>query len=411
MAGANGTPEKDPDSIVIQVLSAIGAGIGVLGFVAAYGGLVVYVRAREAGVPPDEAVGFVPRDSLVAIGATYLLPAAGLALTAVAVLFLLNALLEWWHEREGAKVDATRGRNRNQLLKAITDAQAELDTARKAAAGELEASKTLQAAAKTPNLSDKYRADTEEELRKRTDAAMEARKRVAELETQIISDKERAEELRGKDVELPPRQRLVRLFLVPVVLFFVLLLAIVFKDWDLSTWQRVGLLFVALFTVGIAAAVFARSDSFLRFALAAFVAVGIVVGISDYYRISNSTKVEPAAALRKDGIAVAGYFVSETDSRVYLGLPMRGTEKAHIVEIPRDNVAQLRVGRLVATDVALGRAIAFAEALCRDYKQTQKNSVAGRKKAAEAAANARRKAKGKPTEPPKADPAARCTVR
>jgi hypothetical protein len=61
--------------------------------------------------------------------------------------------------------------------------------------------------------------------------------------------------------------------------------------------------------------------------------------------------------------------------------------------------------------VALGRAIAFGEALCRDHRQTQKNSVAGRKKAAEAAANARRRAKGKPAEKAKAEPPARCTVR
>jgi hypothetical protein len=68
----------------------------------------------------------------------------------------------------------------------------------------------------------------------------------------------------------------------------------------------------------------------------AFLTIGGVIGVADYDRIRNAPKVELAAALRKDGISLSGYFVAETDLRIYLG---RAGIGARLIEIPRDNVA------------------------------------------------------------------------
>src|SRR5437763_1274879 len=50
------TRPADPgSSTVLQVLGALGTGVGVLGFVAAIGGMIVHTRADAAGLPAEQA--------------------------------------------------------------------------------------------------------------------------------------------------------------------------------------------------------------------------------------------------------------------------------------------------------------------------------------------------------------------
>src|SRR3954447_21925096 len=76
--------------LVLKVLGAVGAGIGVLGFVTFFGGAIVWLRAEKARLPATEAVAVIPRNVLVISGATFLLPAVLIAIGVVAVVFLID---------------------------------------------------------------------------------------------------------------------------------------------------------------------------------------------------------------------------------------------------------------------------------------------------------------------------------
>jgi len=98
-AGPNQTPaEVDGASanqspllaVLLPVLTAIGTGIGAIGFVIFFGGFIVWTRFDAAGLPANEAVAQVPRNDLVVTGASFLVPALLAALAAVAV-----ALAAW----------------------------------------------------------------------------------------------------------------------------------------------------------------------------------------------------------------------------------------------------------------------------------------------------------------------------
>lgn len=73
-----------------MVLAAIGGSIGVLSFVAFFGGAILWVRMDEAGLPGSEAVALIPRSVLLATGANFLVPSLLIALGFTAVLYLIE---------------------------------------------------------------------------------------------------------------------------------------------------------------------------------------------------------------------------------------------------------------------------------------------------------------------------------
>lgn len=72
---------------IVPVAAAVASGIGVLGFVTFAGGVVLWRRFSEMGLPGDQAVAVVPKSVLIATGAEFLAPA--LAFTALMVLGLV----------------------------------------------------------------------------------------------------------------------------------------------------------------------------------------------------------------------------------------------------------------------------------------------------------------------------------
>jgi hypothetical protein len=79
--------------LLLRTLGGIAGGVGVLGFVVLVGGTIVFARLSAAGLPADEAVGDMPRDALLVIGAKALLPfGVGVVLGSVA-LFGIDRLL------------------------------------------------------------------------------------------------------------------------------------------------------------------------------------------------------------------------------------------------------------------------------------------------------------------------------
>jgi hypothetical protein len=75
------------------ILGAIATGIGVLAFVALFGGAVLWDRADQVGLPAAEVVALMPHNSLLATGSYFLGGAVLLALVGVVVLWVVDTLL------------------------------------------------------------------------------------------------------------------------------------------------------------------------------------------------------------------------------------------------------------------------------------------------------------------------------
>ncbi|HWF75299.1 MAG TPA: hypothetical protein VG186_18275 [Solirubrobacteraceae bacterium] len=75
----------------MPVAAATAASVGVLGLVTLAGGVVLWSRFVEMGLPADQAVAVVPAPVLVATGAEFLLPAFGAAALTVLVLVLIRS--------------------------------------------------------------------------------------------------------------------------------------------------------------------------------------------------------------------------------------------------------------------------------------------------------------------------------
>jgi hypothetical protein len=72
--------------VISPVLAAIGTGIGVIGFVTFIGGVYVWARLNGNGFPAAPALSVIPKQDLLVIGASTLVPQLLVALLAVVVL-------------------------------------------------------------------------------------------------------------------------------------------------------------------------------------------------------------------------------------------------------------------------------------------------------------------------------------
>lgn len=100
---------------LVTVAGAAASGLGVLGFVTFAGGVVLWTRFREMGLPADHAVALVPKAELVTTGAYFLVPAVGLA---AAVVLLLIA----WKLAFGAGDDLLPGAMSTAVIVFIVEA-------------------------------------------------------------------------------------------------------------------------------------------------------------------------------------------------------------------------------------------------------------------------------------------------
>lgn len=107
---------------------------------------------------------------------------------------------------------------------------------------------------------------------------------------------------------------------------------------------------------------------FAWFALATFVAIGILSGFLTYYRTVDRPKVEPAAVLRTDGPPVYGFFIAQTSDRVYVGTKMAGGA-LRLTAIPREEVTDLVVADLESVNIAIETGRDLAIQSCRLSRQ------------------------------------------
>jgi hypothetical protein len=80
--------------LISPILAAVATGIGVVGFATFIGGAVQYGRFAGAGLPPEEAVSFVPTRTLIVLGAKTLTWAVLAGLLSGAIVLILRTVEE-----------------------------------------------------------------------------------------------------------------------------------------------------------------------------------------------------------------------------------------------------------------------------------------------------------------------------
>jgi hypothetical protein len=335
-------------SFLLPVLTAIGTGIGVLGFVMFFGGFILWSRFKGTGLPANEAVAKVPRSELVATGASFLVPGVLAALGVVAV-----AVAVW---------DACIGRPRRH---ARESAEARCEEA-------------------TERLADLEEERQQLEQRKGEASGAEAAeiaKRLAELgrielPAQRQAQREAADDTKSEPLEFPERLLQILIGIVPLAAAAAYL---IYKGRNDLSFEYFAYLAVAAILMGaIAIVVVSMTRHFAWYALCVFLGVGVMIAASNYVRTQAHPKVSPVAALNGPS-PVVGYFVAETGDAVYVGRPQVepdstgfDRERATLIRIPKKSVVSLTVGPLMDADQAYRRSLELATALCRRAEATAK---------------------------------------
>jgi F0F1-type ATP synthase assembly protein I len=378
-AGA-GAPDANPEpagdakstdsglSTTGMLLAAIGGGIGVLGFVAFFGGAILWVRMDEAGLPGNDAVAIVPRSVLIATGASFLVPSLLIAFAFAVSLYLLDQLTVYFHTRSQRDLEAT-------LLRVEQEAEAGRDLARKgketveAVLAQAEHIKAAEQAAAgldlfAPAEMERRKETTQEAYENAEQAGREACEEAQTAEEKALETKKEVAEKRIDGSARIEKHRKILLVSLTAGLFLGGAIGtIFFFSVHLSPWGIFVLASLALFLTTVCVVVRVRTESFAWLAIATFVAVGLMSGMLTYYRTTGEPKVEPAALLRTHGAPVSGFFVAQTSDRVFLGTTSPGG-MTRLDAIPRDEVLSLVIGNLQAIEVAPVRARLLAIHLC-----------------------------------------------
>ncbi|MFL5781238.1 MAG: hypothetical protein ACJ760_07995 [Thermoleophilaceae bacterium] len=354
----------DGTSTLVNVVSAIASGLGILGFVVLCGGAITWLRFDKAGLPAEDSVALVPKENLVSYGATALVPAALAALAFVAVLYLADSLvapLTQWRSSDDsgerdeddraaalAKSTATRDRRdadsaaeaRETAERYAQELRDEGASAEAIAAAEAKAEVAAAAA---------YSADRQARATERT--AVEAGKKATKGRTRL-EDQIRERRLNTR------RVLTASLFAVGG------LIVVDAASVDLSIGRVLALILVVAAAGAFSLAVLQRTGSFAWLALSAFLSVAVFYGFLNYYKTTQTTKVEPAAVLRKDRGPVTGMFVAQTSDRVYLGTTH--ANRMFLTSIPRDEVVDLAIGERAELNTAGWQSAQLALDLCAD---------------------------------------------
>lgn len=364
--------------VLLPVLTVLGTGIGVIGFVIFFGGFIVWTRFDAAGLPANEAVAQVPRNDLVVTGASFLVPALLAALAAVAV------ALAAWDGFIGNRLRRRKAEAKESRI--LTDARIEMLRAEEERVkGEVERLQDrmdeYEAAASNAQIDSEahkialnnYRAakSKHDESLNRLTALRESEMPEARSDqADVAKAAPEAEKLSRNEWFLQAATGVGPMLAVELL--------VIGAGWCGLSWGYRGLLLgVMLATIAIAIVVISMTDHFAWFALSVFLGVGVMIAFSTYARTQSHTKVSPLAAI--DGSApVAGFFVAETSDAVYMGIPEpepptsasdNDLEFDHdavtLLRFPKASLDGLTIGPGMDEGEAYKRSLALALALCR----------------------------------------------
>lgn len=272
--------------LLLKVLAAAFATLGLAGFVAVLGGAVVWVRLHSAQMPADQAVAAIPKNQLIVTGAAPLVFFLLLGLLAVLGVYLA----------EPRGTASTRSASAIVVLVAVEMTYAVL-TGGFRAIGVLAVIAVLALDAFVAiRLLHRWRHAC------RTRDALRDRGKVA-AEHDAFAQAQRREHV--------AKLRLGAL-VVATAAFGLLL-------WWLVPWLGYTLLLASAFGVIVLAIAYC-TDSFLPYGAAVFVSVALFGAAMEALRtIDGTPRVQPAAALVKGNPqGVSGLYVGETSDRLYL---------------------------------------------------------------------------------------------
>lgn len=349
------------------VLAAIGGGLGVLGFVAFFGAAILWIRMTEVKVPGNEAVAVIPKPVLLTTGAGFLVPALLIALGFTVAVFLIDSATKWVSE-EPLREKRKQLRRKREEARGSERSIVELE---KAAALAATAVKGAEAAVALGTGSEGQVDDaTAVQLSCQT-SLHEVRTQQVKTQEEIAALEKELHDLAGEGRESMEAKRKGLLTAATITLFVV---GAVWVFLEYSITLGLGRFVVLLLFIGLLITVVIvvrlRTDSFGWFAVATFVAVGLVTGALTYYRTKDDPKVEPAAVLRSHGSPVYGYYVAQTSDRVYLATTRPG-DSVRLDSIPREEVLDLLVGELQPPAAADERALFYARNLCLRARQRE----------------------------------------
>ena len=340
--------KASPQDLVLKVLGAIGTGVGVLGFVAFFGGAVLWLRAEKADLPANDAVSVIPKSVLVTTGASFLVPAVLIALLAVVLIFAVYIV-----------ANLPRQNSARQASSEADDLWREVDALREAAESKADQAKATQAL--LASASGEAAAALLPVAQTHNAEEIEAKR---QYHVKKAAAEERSEAAKGKLTQTPVQFR-VELWVGFVA---VLLAPLIFNKAIFSVdffFSGLILALTALAAAAASAVVYLSTQKLIWFGITAFVTVGIYIGFATYYSTTRNLKVEPAAALRGERAPVVGSFIADTASNLYLGTFPEGRRRPRLIVVPRSQVTALTIGPLTDPNDASGRAVEIALAECR----------------------------------------------
>jgi hypothetical protein len=350
-------------------LAFVATGIGVVGFVTFFGGAILWVRAREAGLPANDSVAVIPKGVLVTTGASFLVPAVLIALLAVGLVYAVHLglyLPQRLRARDESRKAARLEYEAEQAALSVPSKQKLAESARALATDLHQAhQRASQGPGAAPGLAGltAQASAQEQEAQKREQDAREASSVAAEL----AADAQAANAEREFALKISPKVDAFQRGVEIAVAFLILALLPLLVDQSLF---HVGFLrALILIVVAVAAAVvslvtYIATERFLWFGVVAFVTVSVFIGCATYFRTVKDPKVEPVAALRGDRPPITGVFVAESADDLYLGTFEAGQGGKRLVIVPRSQLTDLSVGPLMRAETAQERALALAIDAC-----------------------------------------------
>ena len=359
-----------------QLLAALGAGIGVLGFVTFAGGAVIWGRLDQAGLPADEVVGVVPRETLIVTGASVLVPAVVIALLTVLILLAVDQVTALWTRLRERKLKEALAVTR----KSAADANHAAASAAEIASAFAKALESVKAPIETirsgsqdvelPSVNE-LEAKAQTEADKAVRAAQEAALRRAQVaEKEAVRQRELVMHEQSTFVRwlsFQERGRRIVVIAVLVVLQFVLAFLSLPK---LGPGPTALLVLLAMATSFACSLVLLNTRSFAWFGVAAFVAAGLFAAASSYAGVRKAGTFAPVAVIKKGEIPMYGLFIAQSKDRLLLADPLAERRAMRVLSVPTSDVLEVSVGSLAKQDDAATQAFVAAQAICARRAKT-----------------------------------------
>jgi hypothetical protein len=387
-APAPSTPASTFGAGILPVLSFIGTGIGLIGFVIFFGGFITWTRFDAAGLPADQAVARIPRTDLIVTGASFLVPAVVASMGAVALSVVLWDLLignRRRSRREQAEIEQDQAAaNLENLERLRTSVERRRDQA-KADMERLQ--QEIDAAGPTSDA----RREKQDEYNKAEARRDDLVETLTDIDENRLPEARRTVTDAGRDLVNAPKpsagERIVQVLVGAVPMLLVQLFVIREGLGGLSVGRQAVLGVVILATLALSVVVVSITRQFGWFAVSVFLGVGLLVAVSNYERTYSTTKAQPVGAV-VGTTPFAGFFVAETPDEVYVGLPDApgkkgrlkiGHETTALMRLDKKQLKGLRVGSQIRASDAYERAVRLALELCSRRKRATTCSKIGKR--------------------------------